>query len=219
MCVANQKEPTRPYALLIKNSLHRRTHHHHLARQEHQYRPKCLSHHQILCTARCRRQYASGIRSGMLEAHCWRARDGTDTRFKDPETVPGAPPSFILRLSNEDELTFNFTCTIRQQTTGPTTSLGEQVLATNPTAALDTHLTGLTYIFASNAAEIEQLTTREFHADPNLHRNPNVELVGHYGTDGTPSVQFNWTWTWKPPKQTEDRGGGWRNTCSVRAKK
>ena len=55
---------------------------------------------------------------------------------------------------------------------------------------------------------------REFHSDPNLHKNPNVDLVGDYSTSGSPSVQFNWTWRWRPPKPTEDRGGGWRNVCS-----
>lgn len=89
-------------------------------------------------------------------------------------------------------------------------------MAVNGSQRVDTQLTGLTYIFASNAREIDQLTTREFHADPNLHKNPNVELVGNLATDGTPSVQFNWSWKWRPPKQAEDRGGGWRNTCSVR---
>lgn len=58
--------------------------------------------------------------------------------------------------------------------------------------------------------------TREFHADPNLHKNANVELVGDYSTDGSPSITFEWPWTWKPPKSSEDRGGGWRNSCSVR---
>ncbi|KAG9616283.1 centaurin-beta-2, partial [Aureobasidium melanogenum] len=35
-----------------------------------------------------------------------------------------------------------------------------------------------------------------------------------YNTGGVPSVQFQWSWKWKPPKQSEDYGGGWRNTCS-----
>lgn len=138
-------------------------------------------------------------------------------KYKDPETLlTGASPSFILRLSNEDELTFNFTCIIRQQSPPAAPSTREQLVHTDTSAGLDTNLAGLTYIFASNPAEIDQLTTSEFHADPNLHKNPNVELVGHYSTDGTPAVQFNWSWTWKPPKLAEDRGGGWRNTCSVR---
>lgn len=56
--------------------------------------------------------------------------------------------------------------------------------------------------------------TREFHADPNLHKNANVELVGDYSTAGNPSLQFDWSWRWRPPKLLEDRVNGWRNTCS-----
>jgi len=55
---------------------------------------------------------------------------------------------------------------------------------------------------------------REFHSDPNLHKNPNVELVGDFTTGGSASVQFSWSWKWRPPKPTEDRGGGWRTSCS-----
>lgn len=80
----------------------------------------------------------------------------------------------------------------------------------------DTGINGLTYVYASTAREVENLVTREFHADPNLHKNANVELVGDYSTGGSPSVSFEWTWKWKPPKPYEDRGGGWRNACSVR---
>jgi len=82
---------------------------------------------------------------------------------------------------------------------------------------MDTQITGLTYILASKSKEIDQLVTTEFHADPNLHRKPNVQLVGDYSTGGSPSVQFTWSWKWRSPKPTEDQGGGWRNTCSVRA--
>jgi Arf-GAP/SH3 domain/ANK repeat/PH domain-containing protein len=86
----------------------------------------------------------------------------------------------------------------------------------NPVAGnvLDTQISGLTYIFASSAKEVENLVLREFHSDPNLHKNPNVQLIGDYATDGSPSVQFSWTWKWRPPKSSEDRGGGWRNSCS-----
>lgn len=111
-------------------------------------------------------------------------------------------------------MTFNFTCVLRQAYAAPTNIIGDHVVAPTAVPAVDTQLTGLTYIFASNPREIEQLVTREFHADPNLHKNPNVTLVGDYTTGGVPSVQFQWTWKWQPPKQSEDRGGGWRNTCS-----
>lgn len=83
-------------------------------------------------------------------------------------------------------------------------------------APVDTAITGLTYVYASTSREVENLVTREFHADPNLHKNANVDLVGDYSTSGSPSVSFEWTWKWKPPKPSEDKGGGWRNSCSVR---
>ncbi|KMU81534.1 arf GAP protein [Coccidioides immitis RMSCC 3703] len=38
--------------------------------------------------------------------------------------------------------------------------------------------------------------------------------VGTFSTEGSPSIQFDWSWKWKPPKRAEDRGGGWRNCCS-----
>lgn len=81
-------------------------------------------------------------------------------------------------------------------------------------AAVDTFINGLTFAFASNNKDLDNLVIREFHADPNLHKNSNVELVGDYSTSGSPSVRFDWSWKWRPPKATEDRGGGWRNTCS-----
>lgn len=79
----------------------------------------------------------------------------------------------------------------------------------------DTQINGLTFVYSSSPREVENLVTREFHADPNLHKNSNVELVGDFVTGGSPSVSFDWTWKWKPPKTMEDRGGGWRNSCSV----
>jgi len=78
----------------------------------------------------------------------------------------------------------------------------------------DTVLTGLTFAHASNSKELDNLITREFHANPNLQNNSNVQFVGDYSTGGSPSVQFEWSWKWKPPKTVEDRGGGWRNSCS-----
>ena len=78
---------------------------------------------------------------------------------------------------------------------------------------MDTFINGLTFAFTSNAKDLDNLVTREFHADPNLHKNANVELVGDYSTGGSSSVRFDWSWKWRPPKATEDKGGGWRNTC------
>lgn len=82
------------------------------------------------------------------------------------------------------------------------------------TSAIDTFVNGLTFAFASNNRDLDNLVIREFHADPNLHKNSNVELVGDFSTNGSPSVRFDWSWKWRPPKIPEDKGGGWRNTCS-----
>jgi Arf-GAP/SH3 domain/ANK repeat/PH domain-containing protein len=138
------------------------------------------------------------------------------TQQKDPEPPSVVSPSFLLRLANDEELTFNFTCVLRQSNSAPANMIGDHLIAPTAMPYSDTQLCGLTYVFGSSPKEIDQLVTREFHADPNLHKNPNVELVGDYNTSGVPSVQFQWSWKWKPPKQSEDHGGGWRNTCSVR---
>ncbi|KAI1094985.1 centaurin beta [Rostrohypoxylon terebratum] len=115
------------------------------------------------------------------------------------DTEPSTVPSFLLKLNNDDELIFNFNFVIRQEDSG---------------AGIDTHINGLTYVYASTNRELENLVTREFHADPNLHKNANVELVGDYTTGGSAAVAFEWSWKWRPPKGTEDGGGGWRNVCS-----
>jgi len=131
---------------------------------------------------------------------------------QDPEpAVPGGPPDFLLKLNNDDELIFTFTFVMRQAPPAalPTASQPETSLA-----PVNTAITGLTFVSASTAREVENLVTREFHADPNLHKNANVDLVGDYSTSGSPSVSFEWTWKWKPPKPTEDKGGGWRNSSS-----
>ncbi|KUI67389.1 Protein csx2 [Cytospora mali] len=114
-------------------------------------------------------------------------------------------PAFILKLSNDDELMFTFTFNIRQT---PTASADPNSMV------LDTQINGLTYVYASTPREVENLVTREFHADPNLHKNSNVELIGDFTTGGSPSVTFDWAWKWKPPRNAEDPGGGWRNSCS-----
>ncbi|KAJ2977661.1 hypothetical protein NUW58_g7741 [Xylaria curta] len=117
---------------------------------------------------------------------------------QDPESSSSVP-SFLLKVNNDDELIFNFTFLIRRDENG-----------TNN----DTQINGLTYVYASTSRELENLVTREFHADPNLHKNANVELVGDHTTGGKSSKSFEWSWKWKPPRPVEDRGGGWRNVCS-----
>ncbi|PSS03596.1 PH domain-containing protein [Coniella lustricola] len=133
------------------------------------------------------------------------AGDGTPIEFiQDPEYSSGAP-AFILKLSSEDELMFTFTFNIRQT---------PSVLGDAKSPPADTLINGLTHVYAATPREVETLVTREFHADPNLHKNSNVELIGDFTTGGSPSVTFDWSWKWKPPKASEDPGGGWRNTCS-----
>ena len=130
-------------------------------------------------------------------------------------STTSAPPTFLLRLSNDDELIFNFTFIIRQTPTG-NNAAGFTVngVSTALPEVADTVLTGLTFAHASNSKELDNLITREFHANPNLQNNSNVQLIGDFSTDGTPSVSFEWSWRWKAPKPTEDKGGGWRNSCS-----
>lgn len=120
---------------------------------------------------------------------------------QDPD--PGSPTPLLLRLTNDDELHLKFTFNIRRY---------EEAAGTAP---IDTSIHGLTFINASNSRDLENLVTTEFHADPNLHKNPNVFLLGDKSTDGSPSVQFDYKWQWRPPQGGEGRGGGWRNTCSV----
>ncbi|CAD6447896.1 47dccf4c-2db9-4a7e-9819-066e9dead1ea [Sclerotinia trifoliorum] len=129
---------------------------------------------------------------------------------QDPDTLPGAAPNLLIKVNNDEELTFHFTFIIRQsQGFLPATNGAKDVVG-----LMDTVINGLTYVSASTAREVENLVTREFHADPNLHKNANVQLVGDYSTGGSQSVSFEWSWKWRPPKPTEDRGGGWRNNCS-----
>ena len=128
--------------------------------------------------------------------------------------MSAAVPTFLLRLTNDDELTFKFTFIMRQTQTGNVPASTVNGVSTSLPEVADTVLTGLTFAHASNSKELDNLITREFHANPNLQNNSNVQLVGDFSTEGSPSVQFDWSWKWKPPKSTEDRGGGWRNSCS-----
>ena len=128
--------------------------------------------------------------------------------MQDPETQL---PSFILRIDNEDELNFQFTFITRQ------TQLSNQIQSSSTTgnqAPNDVSISGLTFAHASNPKDLDTLVTREFHADPNLHKNSNVQLIGDYSTNGNSAIQYNWSWKWRPPKASEDRSGGYRNSCS-----
>ncbi|KIW62003.1 hypothetical protein PV05_02057 [Exophiala xenobiotica] len=125
--------------------------------------------------------------------------------IQDPES-PGL--LFLPRLDLEDELDVRFTFATRQNS-GPLPAT-----PSTATAAVDTTITGLTFAYAANAKELDTLVTREFHADPNLHKNSNVQFIGDFVTNGSPVISYEWNWRWKPPKPYEDKGGGWRNCCS-----
>ncbi|KAJ5640400.1 hypothetical protein N7528_000025 [Penicillium herquei] len=142
------------------------------------------------------------------------AGDETPIEYIQDPDVPStaSAPSFMLRLSNEDELVFNFTFILRQTQTGNVAGSTVNGVSTSLPEVTDTVLNGLTFAHASNSKELDNLITREFHANPNLQNNTNVQLIGDYSTEGTPSVSFEWSWRWKPPKGTEDKGGGWRNS-------
>ncbi|SPQ18255.1 7eaa63cf-f420-4bf7-b4f6-c3eac677258e [Thermothielavioides terrestris] len=91
-------------------------------------------------------------------------------------TSPGAGPVFLLKLTNDDDLVFTFSFVIRRS----------QHVVQNPAggveavAPVDTQINGLTFVFAPTARDVENLVTREFHADPNLHKNANVSLFVEY---------------------------------------
>ncbi|EED21727.1 ARF GTPase activator (Csx2), putative [Talaromyces stipitatus ATCC 10500] len=147
------------------------------------------------------------------------ARDSGDDSpveyVQDPDPPQSTSiPSFLLRLNNDEELSFKFTFIIRQTQSGQVYNSNINGVATSLPETTDTNLMGLTFAHASNIKELDNLITREFHANPNLQNNSNVQLVGDFSTSGSPSVQFEWTWKWKPPKAVEDKGGGWRNSCS-----
>ncbi|KAL6709662.1 hypothetical protein ACN47E_001090 [Coniothyrium glycines] len=144
---------------------------------------------------------------------------GDDTAIEyiqDPEsTAPtDGPPNFLIRLPSDEDLTFNFTFILRQHLAVPSIYNVNSDSAIAPTGLVDTTINGLTFVFAASARELDNLVTREFHANPNLHKNAQVELVGDYSTCGTSSVQFAWAWKFTPPKNGETRAGGWRTSCS-----
>ncbi|KAL4946896.1 hypothetical protein BDV06DRAFT_2496 [Aspergillus oleicola] len=135
--------------------------------------------------------------------------------IQDPDSPPSATtPTILLRLNNDEELIFKFTFILRQTQTGSVANSTVNGVSTSLPEVTDTVINGLTFAHAPNSKELDNLVTREFHANPNLQNNSNVQLVGDFSTGGSPSVQFDWTWKWKPPKGTEDKGGGWRNSCS-----
>ncbi|KAI9658817.1 MAG: hypothetical protein M1831_003843 [Alyxoria varia] len=133
--------------------------------------------------------------------------DGLVEYVQDPESsAPNGLPTFLPRLEYDEELKFDFTFSVRQGNTAASPDLAS--------TDADTVIKGLTFIFAPTTRDLDTLVTREFNADPNLHKNPNVDLVGDFSTVGKTSENFEWSWKWRPPKGAEDKGGGWRTSCS-----
>ncbi|KAJ5122833.1 hypothetical protein N7526_009770 [Penicillium atrosanguineum] len=99
--------------------------------------------------------------------------------IQDPDVASStSAPTFLLRLSNDDELIFNFTFILRQTKTGNVAGSTVNGVSTSLPEVADTTLTGLTFAHASNSKELDNLITREFHANPNLQNNSNVQLIG-----------------------------------------
>nr|POE63593.1 putative ribosylation factor gtpase-activating protein cnt6 [Quercus suber] len=139
--------------------------------------------------------------------------DTTDRSMQDPESISSnIPPAFLVRLGNVEDLIFNFTFVARQLDVPNGNASNGTSSATGVVS--DTQISGLTHVFGTTPKEVDNIVVREFHSNPNIHKIPNVELVGDYSTAGNQSVQFHWSWQWRPPKPVEDRGGGWRNCCS-----
>lgn len=121
-------------------------------------------------------------------------------------------PSYILKLDDEDDLEFRFLFVTRQGQAHNVQGVPPPIPGAS--TSVDTSITGLTFAYASNAKELDNLVTREFHADPNIHKNSNVQLVGDFATNGSAAIQYDWSWKWRAPKPNEDKGRGWRNSCS-----
>ena len=125
-------------------------------------------------------------------------------RMQDPESASSTVPQLLLRFNNDEDLHLHFRFVVQSPH-------ALQAIDGNDSS---TQINNLTFAFASNYKDLEALVTRDFHADPNIHKNANVELLGDVSTNGNSSLHFDWSWNWRPPKFTEDRGGGWRNTFS-----
>src|SRR5207248_7258990 len=95
---------------------------------------------------------------------------------QDPEM---SIPSFILNLEDEEDLEFRFSFVTRQGQAQNSQPNPSAVLG--PSSNVDTIITGLTFAYASNAKELDNLVTRQFHADPNIQAEEHTsELQSPY---------------------------------------
>ena len=77
---------------------------------------------------------------------------------QDPETSTwGGPPSFLIRLTNDDELTFHFTFIIRQVHAPQSIYNVNSANTITSNSLADSVINGLTFVFASSSKELENL--------------------------------------------------------------
>ncbi|KAK9332568.1 hypothetical protein V1520DRAFT_334484 [Lipomyces starkeyi] len=74
-------------------------------------------------------------------------------------------------------------------------------------------LNGLTFLSSTNNQALDVMLTEELQSDPNMQNRENVVFIGDYTSTDAAAIELDWTWTWKPPSDINDRFNGWRNTC------
>ncbi|CAG8653164.1 11959_t:CDS:2, partial [Acaulospora morrowiae] len=114
--------------------------------------------------------------------------------IQDPYVKSISPNRFLLKLAKDKKLELKFKISIGKD------------------EANKTDVKGLTFINAAGEKELERILTVEFNDDPNLHKHPNVTLVGNYEVNET-QTEIEWTWMWSPPHNIDEVYRGWRNYC------
>ncbi|RHZ52572.1 hypothetical protein Glove_460g5 [Diversispora epigaea] len=115
--------------------------------------------------------------------------------IQDPNVKSISPNRFLLKLIKDKRLELKFKFNIGK------------------TDGIKADVKGLTFINVSSEKELSRIVTVEFNDDPNLHKHPNVTLVGNYYTDEVQISEVEWSWKWSPPHNMEEIHQGWRNYC------
>ncbi|RGB42004.1 hypothetical protein C1646_684264 [Rhizophagus diaphanus] len=115
--------------------------------------------------------------------------------IQDPNVQTINTNKFLLKLTKDKKLKLKFKFNI-----------GE-------TDGNKADVRGLTFINVASEKELARILTVEFNDDPNLHKHPNVTLIGNYESDGMIKLEKEWTWEWLPPHNTDEIHRGWRNHC------
>ncbi|KAK9247324.1 hypothetical protein V1506DRAFT_532346 [Lipomyces tetrasporus] len=74
-------------------------------------------------------------------------------------------------------------------------------------------LNGLTFLSSTDNKVLDVMLTKELQSDPNMQNRQNVVFIGDYTSKNGAAIELEWSWTWKPPSEINDRFNGWRNTC------